>query len=447
MNLDFLKRLGPGFVTGASDDDPAGIGTYVQAGAAFGYGQLWTALFTFPVMATVQEMCGRIGRVTGKGLSAVMREVFPPWFLYGVVGIQVITNTVNIGADLGAMAQSVQLLWPAPYLFILLLVTAITTALILLVPYRTYATYLKFLGLILLTYVVTAFFVHADWGTIVFSTFVPHIEVTKAFILTLIAVFGVTISPYEFFWQTNEEVEELVDEHEIPREGVRPRVRPSEVRAVRSDTAFGMFFSNLITFFIIVVAAATLHAHGRTNVQNAAEAARTLRPLAGPFAATLFGIGIVGSGLLAIPVMAGSSAYAIGGALDWPRSLAKPFWQEWRFYGVIVASCVIGIAVNFARIPAFTLLFYAGVLNGIISPPLLYAVTRIAGNRTIMGRLRQQPLLVSDGMDAVRVHEPHARPRARALALDETVACLPAAGTGHAGRRVSATSAPARSTR
>ncbi|HEY5340706.1 MAG TPA: divalent metal cation transporter, partial [Candidatus Aquilonibacter sp.] len=241
-------------------------------------------------------------------------------------------------------------------------------------------------GLILLTYVVTAFLVHADWGTIVFSTFIPHVELTKAFMLTLIAVFGVTISPYEFFWQANEEVEELVDEHAIPREGVRPQSAPAEVRAVRGDTAFGMFFSNLVTFFIIIVAAATLHVHGHTDVQNAADAARMLRPLAGPFAAMLFGIGIVGSGLLAIPVMAGSSAYAVGGSLGWPRSLAKPFWQEWRFYGVIVASCVIGIAVNFAHIPPFTLLFYAGVLNGIISPPLLFVVTRIAGNRKLMGR-------------------------------------------------------------
>jgi NRAMP (natural resistance-associated macrophage protein)-like metal ion transporter len=385
--IDLFKRLGPGFVTGASDDDPAGIGTYVQAGAQFGYAQLWTALFTFPVMATVQEMCGRIGRVTGKGLSVVIREFYPPWFLYAVVTLQVVANTINIGADLSAMAQSVQLLVHAPYLAMLLAVTSITTALIVLVPYRTYVTYLKFLGFTLLAYVVTAFFVHADWRVVAISTIVPHVELTKDFLLTLIAVFGVTISTYEFFWQASEEVEELIDEGKIPREGTHPkRSDPKAVRAVRNDTVFGMFFSNLITFFVIVVAAATLHAHGRTNVQTASDAARMLLPLAGPLAFGLFAAGIVSSGLLSIPVMAGSSAYAVGGALNWPRSLARPFWQQWRFYGVIVASCAIGIAVNLTHIPPFTLLFYSGVLSGVISPPMLFAVTQISSSRRIMGK-------------------------------------------------------------
>lgn len=374
-------------MTGASDDDPAGIGTYVQSGAQFGYAQLWTALFTFPVMATVQEMSGRIGRVTGKGLSAVMGELYPRWFVLLLVALQVATNTINVGADLSAMAQSIQLLWNGSYIAILLLVTAITTALIVLVPYRLYAAYLKFLGLALLTYVATAFFVHADWRTVALSTLVPHVDLNKAFVLTLIAVFGVTISPYEFFWQASEEVEELVEEGVIAREGARRGTPdPQRVRSVRGDTVFGMFFSNLITFFIIVVAAATLHAHGHTNVQSAIDAARTLRPLAGPLAFVLFAAGIVGAGLLAIPVMAGSSAYAVGGALGWPRTLAKPFWQEWRFYGVIVASCVVGIAVNFAHIPPFTLLFYSGILNGVISPPMLFALTQIGSNRRIMGK-------------------------------------------------------------
>jgi NRAMP (natural resistance-associated macrophage protein)-like metal ion transporter len=384
--MGLLLRLGPGFVTGASDDDPAGIGTYVQAGAQFGYAQLWTALFTFPVMATVQEMCGRIGAVTGKGLSAIMREVYPPWALAVIIALQVVTNTINIGADLSAMAQSVQLLLPASYLVILCVVTVVTTALIVIVPYRIYAAYLKFLGITLLTYVVTAFFVHADWRTVAVATVVPHIEFTKDFIITLIAVFGVTISPYEFFWQANEEVEEMVGEGKIPREGVRPkRSNPHAVRHVRSDTAFGMFFSNAITFFIIVVAAATLHVHGHVNVQTANDAARILRPLAGPLAFLLFTLGIVSSGLLSIPVMAGSSAYAIGGALNWPRSLARPFWQERRFYGVIVASCAIGIMVNLTHIQPFTLLFYSGILNGVISPVMLFAITRIGNDRSIMG--------------------------------------------------------------
>lgn len=381
-----LQMLGPGFVTGASDDDPAGIGTYVQAGARFGYAQLWTTLFTFPVMATVQEMCGRIGRVTGKGLAAVMRDVYPPWFLFTIVALQVLTNTINIGADLSAMSQSVQLLVHLPYIAILLAVTAIATALIVIVPYRSYATILKFLGFTLLTYVATAFFVHADWRAVALSTVLPHIALSKDYLLTLIAVLGVTISPYEFFWQANEEVEELVEEGAIRREGARRgRPDPQSVRRVRNDTIFGMFFANLITFFIIIVAAATLHAHGQTNVQSADQAARTLLPLAGPAAFALFAAGIVSSGLLAIPVMAGSSAYAVGGSLGWPRSLARPFRQERKFYGIIIASCVIGIAVNFTRIPPFTLLFYSGILNGVVSPFMLFVVTQVGSNRRIMG--------------------------------------------------------------
>jgi NRAMP (natural resistance-associated macrophage protein)-like metal ion transporter len=383
---NLLQWLGPGFVTGASDDDPAGIGTYVQAGAQFGYAQLWIALFTFPVMATVQEMCGRIGRVTGEGLSAVMHRLYPPWFIFAIVFLQVATNTLNVGADLSAMAQSIQLLVPVSYIAILGGVTLVTAALIVLVPYSRYVTYLKFLGFTLLAYVVTAFFVHADWRVVGIATVVPHIELTKEFILTLIAVFGVTISTYEFFWQANEEVEELVEEGSIPREGVRPkRVDSGEVHNVAGDTTIGMFFSNVITYFIIIVAAATLHFSGHTNIQSADDAARMLRPLAGPAAFLLFTLGIVSAGLLAIPVMAGSSAYAIGGALGWPRSLARPFWQEWRFYGVIVASCVVGIGVNLAHIPPFTLLFYSGVLNGLISPPMLFVVTQIANDRRIMG--------------------------------------------------------------
>ena len=383
---NLLQMLGPGFVTGASDDDPAGIGTYVQAGAQFGYGQVWTALFTFPIMATVQEMCGRIGRVTGKSLSAVMRDIYPPWFVFLIVALQVVTNTVNVGADLSAMAQSIQLMWHAPYVAILAGVTIVTAALIVLVPYRSYVTYLKFLGLTLLAYVATAFLVHLDWRTVGLATIVPHIEMKKDFILALVAVFGVTISTYEFFWQAAEEVEEMVERGDVPHEGVRPKdVDKQDVRDVAIDTTFGMFFSNLITYFILVVAAATLHHSGHTNIQSATDAARTLRPLAGQAAFLLFTLGIVSAGLLSIPVMAGSSAYAVGGALGWPRTLTKPFWEEWRFYGVIVGSCIIGIAVNLAHIPPFTLLFYSGVLSGIISPPMLFVVTHIGNNRRIMG--------------------------------------------------------------
>ena len=382
---DILKRLGPGFVTGASDDDPAGIGTYVQTGAQFGYSQLWVALFTTPVMAAIQEMCGRIGLVTGKGLASVIRSNYARPVLAFIIVVQVVTNTINIGADLSAMAESTQLLWHASYSVVLGLTTIVIAALIVFVPYKHYATYLKFLGLALLTYVVAAFSLHVDWKSVAISTVFPHFELSKDFILTLVAVFGVTISPYEFFWQANEEVEELVEDKKIPEEAAkRPVTTRSNVRTMRNDTIFGMVFSNLITFFVIVTAAATLHVHGRTDVQSAAQAAQALRPLAGQFTFVLFTLGIVSAGLLAIPVMAASSAYAVGGALDWPRSLAKPFWQEPRFYGIIVASCAVGLLVNATHIPPFKLLYYSGVLNGAISPPLLFIVTQIASDRAIM---------------------------------------------------------------
>jgi len=382
---DLLTHLGPGFVTGASDDDPAGIGTYIQAGAQFGYQQLWIALFSLPFMTAIQEMSGRIGLVTGQGLASVIRNNYARPVLLFVIFIQVTTNTVNIGADLSAMAESARLLWPIPYSVLLALTTILTTALIVLVPYRSYATYLKFLGLALLTYVVSAFTVHVDWGRALVSTLEPHFQWNRDFILTLIAVFGVTISPYEFFWQADEEVEELRSTHPAGwASESRPQTTHGAISFLRHDTAFGMFFSNAITFFVIVTAAATLNSHGFTNVQSAAQAAQVLRPLAGPFTFLLFALGIVSSGLLAIPVMAGSSAYAMGGAFNWSRTLSKPFWAEPRFYGVIVASCAIGLLVNLLHVPPFKLLYYAAILNGIISPVLLFMVTQIAGNRAIM---------------------------------------------------------------
>lgn len=384
-----LKSLGPGFVTGASDDDPAGIGTYLQTGAQLGYTQLWIALFSFPFMTVVQEMSGRIGLVTGQGLASVIRIKYPTSVLFFVIAVQVVTNTINIGADLSAMAESAQLVVHLPYALLLTLLTVLTMALIVLVPYRTYATYLKFLGLALLTYVVSAFTVHVDWHAVLKATFVPHFEWSRDFVLTLIAVFGVTISPYEFFWQSGEEVEELVENRKIAaEEASRPATSDKDVQFLRLDTVTGMFFSNAIMFFVIITAAATLHVTGHTDVQSAVQAAQVLRPLAGTFTFVLFTVGIICAGLLAIPVMAGSSAYAVGGALNWPRTLSKPFWQERRFYGIIIASCLVGLVVNAAHVPPFKLLYYSAILNGFISPLLLFFVTQISGDRQIMGRFR-----------------------------------------------------------
>ena len=386
-----LGRLGPGFVTGTSDDDPAAIGTYVQTGAQFGYGQLWTTLFTLPLMVAVQEMSGRIGLVTGQGLATVIRRTYAKPILYFIILIQVVTNTINIGADLSAMAESSQLLWHVPYWLILVLATPAVVALIVFVPYRHYATYLKFLGLTLLSYVAAALAVHVDWHAALTHVLFPGIEWNKSFVLTLIAVLGVTISPYEFFWQSNQEVEELVDKGSIAGDDTqRPITSSKDVGYLGWDTRFGMFFSNAIAFFIIVTAAATLHAHGNTDVQSAAQAAELLRPFAGPYAFVLFTLGIVGSGLLAIPVMAASSAYAVGGAFGWPRSLAKPLRAEWRFYAIIAISCFVGLAVNAVHIPPFKLLYYSAVLNGAISPFLLFMVTHIANDERIMGQYKNR---------------------------------------------------------
>jgi NRAMP (natural resistance-associated macrophage protein)-like metal ion transporter len=382
----YLRRLGPGFVTGASDDDPAGIGTYVQAGARFGYLQLWTALFTFPIMAVVQEMCGRIGRVTGLGLSVVMRKKFHLGVCWTIVAVQVFTNTLNVGADISAMAQSAQLLWHLPFIVWLGITTVLTAALIVAIPYRRYVNYLKVLGLTLLAYVACAFFVEVDWHAALVALVVPHISFERGFMLTLVAVLGVTISPYEFFWQDDEEIEELIEDGVlVAGSDLRPQTTRKDIAALRADTTLGMFFSNLVTAFIIIVAAAALHTHGRTDVETAAQAAAMFRPLAGPFAGWLFTAGIVGAGLLSIPVMAASSAYAIGGLAGWRDSLSDTFLQAPRFYAVIAGSCLIGILVNLLHIPPFKLLLLSGVLSGVVSPIMLFVVLRLANDRDIMG--------------------------------------------------------------
>jgi NRAMP (natural resistance-associated macrophage protein)-like metal ion transporter len=383
MNLlRLLRRLGPGFITGTSDDDPSAIATYSQTGAQFGLTQLWSALFTFPLMAAIQEMCGRIGLVTGLGLAAVMRRHYPRAVLYFIVGIQVVTNTVNIGADLSGMGQSCQLLWHAPYAAWLALTTAVTLPLIIFVPYRTYASYLKFLGLTLLTYIGAAITLKIDWRSVASATFVPTFRLDKAFLLNLVAVLGTTISPYEFFWQAGEEVEELA----------KPSAGALDLSFLRSDTIFGMFFSNLIMYFIILVTALTLGRHGIQNINTAAQAAQALRPFAGPAAFWLFALGIVGAGLLAIPVMAASSAYAICGALDKKGSLEESPSEEPVFYSIIAGSVALGLLINLLPFPPFKLLFYTAVLNGVISPPLLLMVLLVSNNRRIMGKYTNTPL-------------------------------------------------------
>ncbi|MFH0851769.1 MAG: divalent metal cation transporter [Candidatus Peregrinibacteria bacterium] len=382
----FLKSLGPGFITGAADDDPSGIATYAQTGAAFGYTQLWFALFVTPFMIAVQEMCGRIGLVTGKGLSGIMRRHYSPLLLTATVFLLFVANAVNIGADLGAMADAMELVTGMPSVGWLFAFTMLILVLEVFVSYRTYAKVLKVLCISLLAYVLAAFTVSEPWMEILRATLLPSFSFSREYLVNLVALFGTTISPYLFFWQADEEVEEEVLRKKITDMGRGiPRVTRRDMGSMRLDTAFGMVFSNLTTFFIITTAATTLGAHGIRAVATAAEAAAMLQPLAGRFASLLFAAGIIGTGLLAVPILAGSASYAISEAFGWKEGLFRTFRQAPGFYGVIVASTAIGLLVNLLRIPAFQMLYFAAILNGIIAPPLLIVILLIGNNRAVMG--------------------------------------------------------------
>lgn len=382
-----LKKLGPGFITGASDDDPSGIATYSQTGALFGYSQLWTALFTFPFMAVVQEMCGRIGLITGKGLAAIIRRHYPKSVLYFAVSLLVMANTINIGADLGAMAASLQLLFNVPILTLLISITGVCVILQVLIPYHIYANILKYLTLSLFAYVITAFIVQQDWPLVLKATIIPEFSFHKEYLLNIVALLGTTISPYLFFWQASEEVEEEVENGKLRIMGVgTPRFNKRDIKNLRFDTIIGMFFSNLVMFFIILTTASTLGKHGITDIQSADQAAQALRPLAGNFAYLLFAFGIIGTGLLAIPVLAGSTAYAVSEAIGWKTGLYRKFNKAHGFYGVIMGATIIGLLMNFTSIPPFKLLYYTAVLNGLCAVPLLVLILLISNNKSIMNK-------------------------------------------------------------
>lgn len=382
----FFKAIGPGFITGASDDDPSGIGTYSQTGAQFGLSQLWIALFTLPFMIVIQELCGRIGLVTGKGLAGVLRTHYGKKLVYSIVFLLVITNTITIGADLGAMADAVGLIVHVPFALILLTITTFTLVLEIFASYQAYAKILKYFALSLLAYVATAFVVHLNWKTLLTALVIPHISWSKAYLFNIVALLGTTISPYLFFWQANEEVEERIVHHTSRALG--PNATPEtqqELKRLRFDTTFGMTFSNIITFFIIGSAAVTLGKHGITSITTAAQAAAALEPLAGRFASLLFAIGIIGTGLLAVPVLAGSASYAVAETFKWKLGLYKKLSQAHGFYGVITLATLLGLGINFLGIPPFTLLYYTAVLNGLLAPPLMFIIICVARNRTIMG--------------------------------------------------------------
>jgi NRAMP (natural resistance-associated macrophage protein)-like metal ion transporter len=382
----FLQKFGPGFVTGASDDDPSGIGTYSQTGAQFGYSQLWTALFSLPFMTVVQEMCGRIGLVTGVGLAGNIRRNYSASVLYVAVTILLIANTINIGADLGAMAAAAQLVLGLRFEGLLFGMTLLTLVLEIIVSYKTYARYLKFLTLSLLAYVVVAFTVKQPWGKIVASTFLPTFSLSKDYAMNIVAILGTTISPYLFFWQADEEVEEEIAENKLPAIGAgKPAVTKEDITNMRIDTLVGMFFSNIIMFFIIMTTASTLHVSGTANIQTANQAAEALRPVAGDFAFLVFAIGIIGTGLLAVPVLAGSAAYAIAESFDWGAGLSLKLRQALGFYGVIAIATIGGAIVNFVGVAPFTMLYYTAILNGIAAPPILVLILLISNNKKIMG--------------------------------------------------------------
>lgn len=380
------KSVGPGVITGIADDDPSGIATYAQTGAMFGLSQLWPALFSYPFMVAIQEMCGRIGMVTGTGLAGVIKKHYGRKMLLGAVLVLAITNIINIGADLGAMASAVQLIVPIDFVWALIALTIVTIAAEVLIPYPTYVAVLKYLALTVLAYVFAACALNQDWWVAIRALVTPHIEFTQQYVLNITAMLGTTISPYLFFWQADEEVEEELVQKKIRAMGKGvPKIASSDLTRMRDDTLIGMFVSNLITFFIIVTAAGTLGASGITSITSAAQVADSLRPFAGDFATLLFTLGIVGTGLLAVPVLAGSAAYAISEMFGWTEGLGKTFSQAKAFYGVIIASTLIGLLVNVTSIPPITMLYYAAILNGLLAPVLMVIIIMIGNNKKILG--------------------------------------------------------------
>jgi NRAMP (natural resistance-associated macrophage protein)-like metal ion transporter len=380
-----LKILGPGFITGASDDDPSGIATYSQTGAQFGYNQLWTAFFSFPFMTVIQEMCGRIGMVTGKGLAIILKENYAKPVLYSSVILLLIANTINIGADLGAMAASAKLLIGFPFEALLLGFTVLTLLLEVFVSYPAYAKILKYLTFSLFAYIITTLIIKQDWTHIVFKTFVPTFSFSREYLLNIVALLGTTISPYLFFWQADEEVEEEIEHHKIKAMGRGvPRISKGNIRELRLDTFVGMFFSNMVMFFIIVATASTLHIHGINSIQTADQAARALEPFAGQFAFLLFAAGIIGTGLLAVPILAGSAAYAVAETFSWRAGLGQKLKRAHGFYGVITLATLVGLLVNFTPIKPFQMLYYTAILNGLVAPPLMVLIMIIGNNKKIM---------------------------------------------------------------
>jgi len=380
-----LARVGPGLITGAADDDPSGIATYSQAGAQFGLNMLWTMLVSYPLMAAVQSICARIGRVTGKGLAVNIKQAFPAWVLYGAVGLLLVANTFNIAADVATMGDVLALMIGGNrHLLTVALVAASLLAQVL-VPYHSYVKFLKWLTLSLLSYAAVLFTVHVPWREVAVRTVLPRLAFDAPTATVVVGVFGTTISPYLFFWQCSEEVEDLRASRDARSLIEDAGAAPGELRRIRWDTWSGMLYSNLTAFFIILATAVTLHVAGVTDIQSAAQAAEALRPLAGDFAFYLFALGILGVGAVGVPVLAGSAAYAVAETMDWPGGLESKARDARGFYGVIAAAMLGGLGLGFTSINPIKALFYSAVINGVVAVPLTVLILLLGSRRSVLG--------------------------------------------------------------
>lgn len=389
---NYIKKLGPGLVTGAADDDPAGITTYSQTGAQFGTSLLWLAAWIFPLVATIQEMCGRIALVTGRGLASNIKHNYSKKILFFLTILLFFANTLNIGADLGAMAKAVQLIYPgASFILMVILIGLLGLLMEIILPYRLYTKYLRWLVIAVFAYIATGLIIDMNWQMLLRDGLIPQITFSKTQILLITGILGTTISPYLFFWQTSEEIEEEILEGRTTIKA-RKVTNHREIKEMRADIWVGMFLSNLVMFFIIAVCSHTLFANGITNIQTAHGAALALRPLAGGWATYLFAVGIIGTGLLAIPILAGSTAYAISESFGWKEGLYRKFKTAHAFYGVIIISIITGILLNFIGVDPIKALIYSAIANGIVAPIILIFIVKISGSKKVMGEFKNSKL-------------------------------------------------------
>jgi NRAMP (natural resistance-associated macrophage protein)-like metal ion transporter len=395
--------MGPGLITGASDDDPSGIATYSQAGAQFGYGLGWTLLLTYPLMCAIQLISAQIGRVTGLGLAGNMRKHYPALLLYVLVTLLIVANTINLGADLGAMAAALHLLIDGPIPAYVAAFAIVTVLLEVFMRYSRYASVLRWLTLSLFAYVATVFVVGVPWLTVAHSLVFPRVKLSADYLTVVVAIFGTTISPYLFFWQAGEEVEDEKEDSEAEALVRAPQQAPPQMARMRIDTLVGMGLSNVIALFIMLTTAATLNAHGVSNIQTSSQAAEALRPFAGPFAFAVFALGIIGTGMLAVPVLAGSAAYAVGEAFHWRVGLGQQPRRARAFYGVIVAATTVGAVLNFTSLDPIKALFWSAVINGVAAVPIMVMIMLMSSRTKIMGQFTLKPALMTLGWLATAI--------------------------------------------